>query len=96
MGPGTFAITTALPMARWHHTVAVSGCDLFVLGGKYGTTLSSPSTTDVIAAHAGPDGMLGSWTTEPSLENGRSRATATIVGKAFVFVNTDSQAALLP
>jgi hypothetical protein len=92
---GPFTHTTSLPTGRWHHTAAASAskATLFVLGGKYGTHNSDPATTDVIAAHINNDGTLGAWTTVASLQTGRSRATAAVIGDLLVFVNTDTQIA---
>lgn len=90
---GPFAHTTALPMARHHHTAAAATAngDIYVLGGKYGPLDTDPSTTDVIAAHQHGDGTLGPWTAMSSLLTGRSRATSAIAGKFLYLIQVDSQ-----
>jgi hypothetical protein len=91
---GTFAHTTALPTARWHHTAAASANgDIYVLGGMYGSAFGDPSTSDVIGAHIHADGSLGAWHTMQSLLTSRVRGTSAVIGSYLIFVQAETQVA---
>jgi hypothetical protein len=90
---GAFAHTTALPMARSHHTAAVSANgDIYVLGGKYGMNNGDPATPDVVAAHPNPDGTISAWHPVTALPTPRERGGAAVIGNYLVMFHAETQA----
>jgi N-acetylneuraminic acid mutarotase len=93
---GTFAHTASLPMPRSHHSAAVSANgDIYVVGGRYGDTLGTPDTADVIAAHPNADGSIGAWHAMTALPHPHGRGGAAVIGSNLVFFDTDAQAATI-
>ncbi|MBI4248989.1 MAG: hypothetical protein HY611_05755, partial [Elusimicrobia bacterium] len=70
---GSWTQTTSLPEGHYGHRVLAFNNRLYALGGK---NASDADSADVYSAAIGPDGVLGSWTTQTALAAVRTRHSA--------------------